>query len=72
MMLITKEGKKLFINDGSIESFKNSLNDKIVEYQKLSEQREFTKEEIDDVNECMDLYNQIVENEREEGFSPRM
>ena len=71
-MLVTKEGKKIFVGEQSIESYKNSLNDKIIEYQKLSKQREFTKEEIDDVNECMNLYNQIVDYEREEGLTPHM
>ena len=59
MKLVTSSGKTMFISDE--ETYKNYLEKKIEGYRKVLEFRQLTEEETNDLNECMNLYNQIVD-----------
>ena len=68
MELITTRGDKMFINEESLETYKNYLNNTILEFKKAAETRGLTKAEELKANECMYLYNQIVDYQRNDSF----
>ena len=64
MELKLSDGKKMFVNDEI--TYKAYLNRKIEQYIEITKTRTLTADEEKKLNEAMNLYNQIVDQDNKE------